>query len=308
MYLVSVVFDLLVKNKIDIMNKVKLILALSTVVILSTSCRKKETVEVDNETQSVIDNAIAEQEFMGVVPAVHQVAIRTKGTGADPNKPLATACDSLKLVSGDTLYGQPGHVPPTYTVDYSSSGCTLIPDNKIREGHLSITFYGRIKNPGSRMVIKMIGCKAANNDPSKKITYACDSIVVSTMINDNANKIRQFNVKIYNGKCQAASWNTEYSTNRFIRHEYQSNENTIKVWGSSQGKNRQGRNFIVTVDESTPLVKRENCQFISFGILKLKPDGFKERIVDYASGTGQDVCDDKATFTVNGNTVSFNLK
>jgi len=276
--------------------------------ILNSSCRKKETVEVDNETQSVIDNAIAEQEFMGVIPAVHNVAIKTKGTGAESVKTAAAQCDSLTLLSGDTLYGQPGHVPPTYLLYLSNPTCSPIPDNKYRNGHLQIRLHGRIRTTGSYMVVKMVDCKAANTDPNKMITYACDSIVVTTVENNATTKVRVFNVKIIGGKCQAAAWDTKYSTDRYIRHEYESTGSTIKVWGTSQGKNRQGRDFTVTVDSSTPLVKRENCQFISFGILKLKPDGFKERVVDYASGTGLDTCDDNATFTVNGNTVSFKLK
>jgi hypothetical protein len=38
--------------------------------------------------------------------------------------------------------------------------------------------------------------------------------------------------------------------------------------------------------------------------MELTPDGFKTRTVDYGNG----VCDDNATFTVNGSTVAFKLK
>src|SRR4051812_39617548 len=44
-------------------------------VFVVTACSKKETMEVDNETQSVVDYAIADQEFMGLVSAACKSAI-----------------------------------------------------------------------------------------------------------------------------------------------------------------------------------------------------------------------------------------
>lgn len=296
------------------MKTFKLILPLVAVVLITaTSCRKKETVEVDNETQSVIDNAVAEQEFMGVVPVVNSHAIKTKGTGADANKTAALPCDTLVLVSGSTLYFDDpvnNPVPPTYTMAMSNPTCNPVPDGKMRQGHLQITMFGRPKSVGSKMRIRMLNCKAANVDPNKMITYECDSIVVKTEINDTVNDVRQFNFRIYKGKCvgSGGSWTTYYETNRTIRHEYSVANNLIKVWGQSNGTNRQGRKFNVNVDAATPLVKRDNCQFISFGKMELTPEGFKTRTVDFTSGTGVDACDDDATFSVNGNTVPFKLK
>lgn len=284
---------------------------IAAVLITFTFCRKKETVEVDNETQSVVDNAIAEQEFMAMVPATNAVAIKTKGTGADKNKSsvLPGPCDSLRLVSGDTLWASPTHVAPTYSIDFNSAtagSCSPIPDGKIREGALFVTLYGKVKSPNSRMVFTLQNYKAANNDPNKKIVYSCDSIVLKTISNSTVTGIREFNVKIYKGKCVGNGWTTEYSTDRTIRINM--NTDDISIWGTSTGTNRLGRKFTVDVPAANPLVKHKACQFISSGVLNLTPDGFKTRTVDYASGTGNDNCDDDATFTVNGNTVAFKLK
>lgn len=291
------------------MKSIKLIIAVFVILAFSfTSCHKKETVEVDNETQSVVDNAIAEQEFMAVIPAVNGVAIKTKGTGANDNgRSAIVPCDSLHIISGDTAFSSPTHVAPTYTMTFGTASCSPIPDAKVRAGDVKIKFYGRLINAGSRMVMNLINYKAANIDPLKKISYECDSIVVKTVSNDKTNKIRVFNVKIYNGRCvgPTGNWTTLYSTDRYIKHD-EINDITY-IWGSSNGTNREGRKFTVTVDQATPLTKKATCQFISFGILKLTPDGFKERTVDY-SKDGADVCDDQATFSVNGNTVPFTLK
>lgn len=291
------------------MRSIKLFIPFAAAVVFTlSSCHKKETVEVDNETQSVVDNAVAEQEFMAIVPAVNGVAIKTKGTGADNNRTATSLCDSLHLVSGDTLWTNGGHVAPTYSLSFNSASCSPIPDSKVRTGDAWITFYGRLKLPNSRIVMQLLNYKAANSDPNKLISYQCDSIVVKTITNDPVTKIRVFNVKIYNGKCIGANggWTTLYSTDRYIKHNMDNDD--IQIWGSSTGTNREGRKFTVTVDQSTPLTKHKSCQFISSGILKLTPEGFKERSVDYSSGTGGDVCDENATFSVNGNTIAFKLK
>jgi hypothetical protein len=269
-----------------------------------TFCHKKETVEVDNETQSVVDNAVAEQEFMGLVPATNNVAIKTKGTGAEPVR-MAANCDTLTYISGDTTF-QNLNNPPTFTFSFNNANCTPMADAKLREGTMKVTFFGRPRNVGSRMKIELQNFKAANADPNKKIAYICDSIVVKNVA-ENTN-FREFNVRIYAGKCIGAggSWTTLYEANRSVRHEY--NGNIIKIWGSSNGTNRQGRKFAVEVPSSSPLTKHNSCQFISAGILNLTPEGFKTRTVDYTSGKGVDNCDDDATFTVNGNTVAFKLK
>ena len=80
------------------MRKIKFlsVLVLASAVIFINSC-KKNTNEVDTETQSVVDNSICEQEFMQIQPAVNNMAIKTKGTGAqrlDPqNTVLMPPCD-----------------------------------------------------------------------------------------------------------------------------------------------------------------------------------------------------------------------
>ncbi len=280
--------------------------------ITFTSCHKKETVEVDNETQSVVDNAIAEQEFMSMVPAANSVAIKTKGTGADANKSsvMPSPCDSLHYISGDTTFTNLLN-PPTFSMSLYSTGpnsCTPIPDGKIRDGLLFVTLHGRVKTVNSFMVFKLQNYKAANIDPTKKITYSCDSIIVKTLVNNPVTKIREFNIKIIGGKCVGPTnnWTTLYSTDRTIRHNMLTDDTWI--WGTSSGTNRLNRTFTVDVPASQPLAKHKICQFISSGILNLTPNGFKTRTVDYASGTGGDVCDDDATFSVNGNTVAFKLK
>ena len=87
------------------MKKIKFLstLVLASAVIFTNSC-KKNTNEVDTETQSVVDNSICEQEFMQIQPSMNNMAIKTKGTGAQrlsSEASVMAACDSLTYVSGD---------------------------------------------------------------------------------------------------------------------------------------------------------------------------------------------------------------
>jgi hypothetical protein len=278
-----------------------------SVTLLFYACNKKETVEVDNETQSAVDNALAEQEFMSIVPAANSHAINTKGTGSQ-GRPSAPPCDTLTLVSGDTLWGTVGHINPTYTMNVSNSACNLtLPDGKTRIGSLSIRLTGKIKQSGSQMIIKMIGYGAAG------ISYKCDSLVVTTVTTSPV--YTTFNIKLVNGVCQSlASWTINYSLDRtvtFYPNGNGSSDPVTYIYGTSSGKNREGRAFDVVIPQTSALTKYESCQYISSGVLQLTPRDFATRTIDYGYSIAPAPaggCDEDASFSVNGNTVAFKLK
>ncbi len=282
-----------------ITNKISLLLL--CFILVFQSCSKKATLQVDNETQSVVDNAIAEQEFMAIVPASQQHAINTKGTGA-LGKSQATPCDTLVKISGDTLWGKVGNVDPIYHLNISNNACSLtLPDSKTRTGLLSIRLTDKLKNPGAKMIIKMLNYKANNLD------YGCDSMIVTTISSNTL--FTSFNVKIVNGTVkQGTNWTVKYNLDRTLTNYPKGNpigtEPYISIYGTANGINRHGKPFTASISEATPLIKHKNCQYIDKGILELTPDGFKLRTVDYGNGA----CDDGATFLVNGNTIAFKLK
>ncbi len=273
-----------------------------------TACKKKETVEVDGETQSAVDNAICEQEFMSIAPTVNNNSIKTKGTGATLNR-LLPPCDTLIKISGDTLFNAQGTFlnPPTFQINLNNPSCNPMPDAKTRSGSVTIKCYQRVKVAGAKMVIKFNNYRT-NVTPTNTagILYKCDSMVITTVT--VAPTYSEFQIKVIGGKCESNGWYLTYNATRNIRHEHGGdNDRTndiTKIWGTSTGSNRNGRNYIVTIDASTPLVKAASCQYIQSGILKLTPDNFKERVIDF----GPNTCDEDATFTVNGQTVNFKLR
>ena len=266
-------------------------------------CKKKETVTVDNETQSSVDNAVADQEYASIVPTTNGHAINTKGTGTT-GRMAAGTCDSLTLIQGNiSALGTNNYSAyPVYTLDVSGACSLTIPDGKIRSGTLKIRLTDKIRNVGAKMIIYMINYKTG------LIGYSCDSIVVTTLASDTVTHKTSFNVKLINGVCSSSAWLIKYSSDRTFTNYSKGNpvgtDGVAEVFGTANAINRQGRAFTVNIPSTTPLIKHKSCQFIDKGILDLTPDGFKTRSIDFGNGT----CDDDATFTVNGNTVAFKLK
>ena len=289
-----------------------LIVLTFSLTLFFVGCRKKETIEVDNESQSSVDNAVADQEYSGIVPAVQDHAINTKGTGAIKGK-LIAPCDSLTKISGDTLFGTPNHVDPTYTMSISNSGCiSTMPDGRLRTGYLKVRLTGKIKNPGSKMIIKLIGYSVLmpiSNTGNASVGYTCDSIVVTTLPSGLDTSIStKFNVKLINGVCLWGAGKTiKYSSDRTIsvypKGKPINTEPFTSVYGTANGVSRLGIAFSLNIPENSPMIKHKTCKWVDKGILELTPQGFKTRIVDFGDGT----CDDKATFTVNGSKVAFTL-
>lgn len=270
-------------------------LFLSSIIIVSAiisldSCKKKT--EVDNETQSVVDNAICEQQFMSIQPIVNDKSINEKGIKR------IYACETFSIVSGDTTDTNNDKIydngPVTFQIDYGATGCTGS-DGVYRTGKINITTAKRWSVYNNSVTIDLVGYKAntVSYTGQIKITRP-DSLTITT--------------EVINGHCTDGSWNIDYACTKTLKQiagfstKTNSDDDVYSITGSSTGKNREGRNF--TTNITNALIKKTTCKYISSGTLELTPDGFKTRTVDFGSGT----CDDDATFTVNGQTVSFKLK
>ncbi len=284
----------------------KIVLVLScSASLFFVGCRKKETTEVDNETQSAVDNAVADQEYMSIVPATNAHAINTKGTGATNGRLMSPpACDTLVWLNRNTadtnVVNGKYVVAPQYELNLLSACPSSFTDGKIRSGKWLIKITGPLKNVGSQMIMKLLNHKASG------IGYACDSLVVTTVASSTASST--YNIKLINGVCSSPNWTIKYSFNRTITNYVKGNpvntDPVVEIFGTANGVNRTGKSFVVDIPAGSPMVKHKSCEFVDKGILNLTPEGFKTRIVDFGNGT----CDDDATFTVNGSTVAFKLK
>jgi len=294
---------------------------LCSTTLFFVACKKKETTEVDNETQSAVDNAVADQEYAAIVPTTNSHAINTKGAGAERLSSSALApCDTLKWLNrstADTTANAVNNfkypVPPIYELDLSPTSYTLcgqsFVDGKIRTGKWNIRITGPLRIAGSQMILKLQNHKTIESVPSRTITYSCDSIVVTTLASSSvAPAFTKFNIKLIGGTCQTAAWTIKYNFDRtftnYAKGKTAGGDPVTEVFGTANGINREGRAFTVNIPQGSACIKHKSCQFIDKGTLELTPDGFKTRTVDFGNG----LCDDNATFTVNGNTVAFKLK
>jgi hypothetical protein len=267
------------------------ILVVSSIITLD-SCKKKT--EVDNETQSVVDNAICEQQFMAIQPVVNDKGIQENGI-----KRVAS-CETFSIIAGDTTDIAPkdgiydAMSPVTFQIDYGSTGCVGA-DGVYRTGKINITTAKKWSNFNNQVTVDLVGYKANTVSYSGQIKITKTNSLTITC-------------QVINGHCTDGSWTIDYAgTKTLTQIGGQNTPNTeaddiFSITGSSSGKNRENRTFTTSITNA--LIKKSSCKFITSGTLDLTPDGLKTRTVDFGSGT----CDDDATFTINGQTISFKLK
>lgn len=278
------------------------VFALSSLFLLN-SCTKEDK-EVDNETQSAVDNAVCEQQFMAITPVVNEKGINEAGI-----KKIAASCGTwtiLGAISGtntanvatDTIVDANGFYqngPVTFEIDYgTTTGCLSFDSVSTRYGVIRITTAKRWNSYNNPVTIDLLNYKINNiNYSAQIIINRLDSVTVTMQVN--------------NGHCTNGTWNIDYTGTKVIKqiagYSTKNNEadDVISIDGNSSGKNREGRNF--TTDITSPLIKKSTCKFFTSGTVDVTPDGFKTRIIDFGSGE----CDNQATYTVNGQTISFNL-
>lgn len=273
-------------------------------VLVTVSCKKKT--EAD-DAQSVVDNSICEQEFNQIQPTANSKAINTKGTGATlkmANTFSYTPCDTLHLLSGDTMWTNANHHDPVYEYDFSNCG-NVNGDGFGRTGKYTIRLTGPIKSTGSKMIIKL------NNYKVNSISYTCDSIIVETLnsaftgtASGSLPQSFRFKVDVINGVCSGTGWSITYNSSKTIDTQTQGtaqpSDDVTTINGTANGKNRVGIKYTATVNN---IIKRGDCPHISQGTIDITPEGFDVRTVDFGDGT----CDDNATYTVKGQKIAFKL-
>ena len=283
-------------------NIIASILIVASIITLN-SCKKKT--EVDNESQSVVDNAVCEQQFMSIQPVVSEKGITQSGIKRTTafetwiilgaiNTPSVTTPgpnDTLDVSPADGIYD---NGPVTFQLTYNTGfiGNDGIP----RTGSLKITTAKRWSAFNNTITVDLV-----NFLVNGTVTYSGQVKITRT----NALSVT---CEVINGKCTNGSWNIDYAGTKTITQIGGQNtpnieaDDIISITGNASGVNREGRAFTTSI--TTPLIKYSNCKMICAGTVDLTPEGFKTRTVDFGSGA----CDDDATYTVNGQTISFKLK
>ena len=263
-----------------------------SLLMILNSCNKKK--ELDIETQSVVDNALCEQSFLAIQPVVNDKGINENGL-----KKVSASCETFSLITGDTTDISPrdgtfDNGPVTFQIDFGAGGCTG-DDGVTRTGKINISTLKKWKKYGNLVSVDLVGYKANGITFSGQVKITLlDSVTIST--------------EIVNGNCTNGNWSIDYAGTKTMKQIAGFNTRNIaaddvfSITGNSSGKNRNGRTFTTSISQE--LIKKSNCKWITSGVLNLTPDGFVTRTINYGNGT----CDDDATFTVNGQTITFKLQ
>lgn len=264
--------------------------------LLFNSCKKKK--EVDTETQSVVDNAICEQQFMAIQPSVNERGIQEKGI-KKLNGIYSVPCDTFKIIAGDTTDANGDKIydngPVTFQIDYDYGTVCNASDGTVRTGSINITSSNKWSvYTNSVVTVDLVNYKVNNITYSGQIKITRPNATTAT-------------VEVINGHCTNGTWNIDYAGIKTTTQvagigTASESDDEFEINGSSNGVNREGRSFSTNITNA--LHKKASCKWITSGTLDLTPSGFTTRTVDFGNGA----CDDDATYTVNGQTISFKLK
>lgn len=182
--------------------------------------------------------------------------------------------------------------PLQVTLDFGA-GC-LGRDGRTRKGKIIINYTGRLLVPGNSASVSFDG-------------YSVNDIQVSgsyKITNTGTTAARSFTIEVSKAKLTKPNGNyTEWNSTRTITQvageltPVIALDDVFSVRGEANGTVKRGDKLYqwsTRITES--LVKRFNCPRIVRGTIELRKGNTTIVVLDYGSG----VCDDKATYTVDG--------
>jgi hypothetical protein len=301
--------------------------------MLMSKCEKDKP-QIDDETQTIEDNIISEQEFMRIVPVTNDKAIKQKGIGSAgkilnagfgfsffARNKLNTQIDNGWSAINNTNFrafidsaaGEYKSFVDSVKIKIDYDAGATAPDGSIKKGEI-ITILER--KSGEKFYL--FGKKAAKFTTVVK-DFDVNGIKYTGSIAVERESETELLIKVNNGFCKQANWanridfanNSErkitwqkgpnHPSNSETYDEYQIEEAGSNSSGSS-GKSRDGLKYTMKILK--PLLFRTNAKYgIVGGEVELTPEGKKTRIINY-----EQIDKGIVTFTVDGNTFTIDLK
>ncbi len=281
------------------MRKITVILVLLiNALILLFGCKKEKTAELEYDTQTSQDNALAESTFNDVnnmaSQAVESGLLSTYKT-SNPENSFLNSCATVTVTPDST--GSGGSV----VIDFGSTPCQcqglICTDTRFRKGKINITYTGPYRSPGT--IIQTTFDNYYVGVDSIKMFKVTGTKTVTNQGFNAANHLKfliSVNGQLTNSGGETMSWTSQ----RY--REWIAGENTLTNWrddeyvitGTANGTNFEGNSF--TANITSGLYIALSCPYIKQGIFELTPNGKPTRTLDYGNGT----CDGNATLTVNG--------
>lgn len=184
------------------------------------------------------------------------------------------------------------------TIDFGNGcKCDAI-DGKFRKGKLEIQWEGNYFQENGVRTLKSNNYFVGNG--SKYYPYDIDMVITTqsytqfsstesiSVSKTNADKISLSSTKTYEWQKGKNTYSELY-------------DDVIKVSGTGNGRNVDGKSFTASVSESEAIVLDMGCKWLKEGILYLNPENKNQRKMDYSS------CDSYANVEIQGRIYTINF-
>jgi hypothetical protein len=273
-------------------------------------CSKDPVADISQ--QSVNDNTVAEDGFNDMGPAINEKGIKDPaikscgscGVTGRLNANLAVLIDTAttkEAAEGGTFvtifreinYGSNGVV--------SSINFNLTYNKTLEKGVLKTGTIKAILTPTKGYTAIIDGLTPGTGFDKGGIKYIANMAVTNVgPVADN-----KVNIKITNGTCTWANGDkVSYASDRTTVIDKTTEQ--ITLWGTVNGTNRKGKQYSITIDATTPLVKDKACNYVTNGIQKLNEDGKQEHVLDFGYAKGG-ACDEFTKVTIGKVSWEYNM-
>lgn len=269
----------------------------SSISLILSSCKKED---MDTDSTSATDNALCEGEFSRIFPQVNGIAVGDSGVqkGIYISIPVGGGCPEPWIDPTDTMDGFPVTLWLYFGKDDNGDGYYEISctgnDGKKRQGEIKAVFSAPWNNVNASVTMDLINYYVNSIKYEGKITVTRGN--------------GTFSQTVVNGKCSSSGWSIQWNSSRTITTLLGDSANVFDdvclISGNANGVDRNGKTFDVLIDPSSPIRREIGCPYIVSGKQTLKPEGKKDRVIDFGDGT----CDNKATLIIDGNKFEFTLK
>lgn len=264
-----------------------LLLAAGIILTTVTACKKDN----DNTTADpAVESATQALRSQQLMTSSFGIALR----GAEEADGLVSndvddRCGSITIVPAD-----PAVFPKVITLDFGS-GCTDN-DGKVKSGKVTLSIT-KIWEPGTEVSIEYDNYKEDGASLSGKFTLQNQSTQNAGIFNVLAENIQAADANGYTLAYDAVQTFTQTAGHPTW---WDLTDDVYGITGTINSVLTNGETVDWTIQ--TPLVKANNCYWISAGTGTLNINGL-DAIVDYGDGS----CDNKAAVTVNGQTYQITL-
>ena len=274
----------------------KLFLGIAAVGMLFVSC-EKDNDSADQETTSSENNSTADM-FFNHVYDVYQAELDAaeEDAGLQPSGGQSVSDwdhDTCAYITY-TLSNDSSYVS-SIVVDYGTTGCEW--RGRIRKGKINISLTGRMINQGSVATVTLENFSVDDFPVTGTKTITSNGIDFSNL----SDITYGYEVQVTNAQVTTPDGTASFTWNANRTTTWHINAGYVLFDGTANGVNVDGTAFTITTE--TPLKAITGCSRIVSGILKVTPQGYETRTLDYGNGT----CDNQATVSVGEQTFTITL-